>query len=212
MNDTFECMTVEIHMGKRKNVIISCVNRTPGSNSSIFKEWFEDFWGSFGDFNIDLLNPNNHRPTKEFIDMMYSLSLYPKITRPSQITSLIVTLIDNIFTNLIENKLISGLLVNDISNHLTVFIVYDSCYKKDEQDFGQQMMRMKTEQTINAFKEELIKQNWESVCNEVNVGRAFDRNCPMRKITKSKKYFDTPWITKELQNACKKKTCFTKSS
>ena len=87
-----------------------------------------------GDFNIDLLNPNNQKPNEDFINTMYSLSLYPKITRPSRITSHCATLIDNIFMNNTENNTISGLLINDIRNHLPVFTVFDNDYKKEKQE------------------------------------------------------------------------------
>lgn len=33
----------------------------------------------------------------------------------------------------------------------------------------------------------------------------YDRNCPIKKITNRNKYLDTPWITKGLKNACRKK-------
>ncbi len=58
--------------------------------------------------------------TDEFINTMYS------ITRPSRITSHCATLIDNIFTNDIENNTMSRLLINDISDRLPVFTVYNS--------------------------------------------------------------------------------------
>ena len=51
---------------------------------------------------------------------MYSMSYYPVITRPIGITSHCATLRDNIFTNDIENSTLSGLLIYDVSDHLSV--------------------------------------------------------------------------------------------
>ena len=49
--------------------------------------------------------------------------MYPLIDRPSRITEYSATLIDNIFTNdLITDKL-SGLIINDVSDHLPVFSI-----------------------------------------------------------------------------------------
>lgn len=73
----------------------------------------------FGEFSIDLLNPNNHKATED----LYILGLYPKITRQSRNTSHCTTLIDIIFTNVTENNATSGLLINDISDHLPVEVV-----------------------------------------------------------------------------------------
>ena len=49
--------------------------------------------------------------------------LYPSITKPSRITTSSATLIDNIFTNNIFNIQFSGLLCNDISDHLPIYCV-----------------------------------------------------------------------------------------
>lgn len=47
-------------------------------------------------FNIDLLNPKQHKITYSFISTMYSVSLYPKMTRPLKILLDSATLINNI--------------------------------------------------------------------------------------------------------------------
>ncbi len=115
---------------KNKNVVFSCICRAPGSSIELFKEWMEEMFSKInqkvificGDLNIDLLNPNKHRMTGEFINTMYSISLHPKITRPSRITSHCATLTDNIVTNYMDNNTVSGLLINNISDYLPVFM------------------------------------------------------------------------------------------
>lgn len=82
-----------------------------------------------GDFNIDLLNPNKQVVINYFTETIYAMSLYPIITKPSRITSHSATIINNIFTNNMENRTVSGLLVKDITDHLPVFAIYD-CYHK----------------------------------------------------------------------------------
>ena len=97
-------MTVEINNGKKKNKIISCVYQSPGSNIECFSEWIEKLFSTVkqktlficGDFNIDLLNPTKLKIIDDFLDTMYSMSLYPTITKPSRITSHSATIIDNI--------------------------------------------------------------------------------------------------------------------
>ncbi len=123
---------------KRKNVIVSCIYRAPGSNVELFKEWMEKMFSVnnqkdlfiCGDYNIDLLNAKKHKSTEEFVDVMFSMCLFPKITKPSRITSHSATLIDNIFTNILDNNTVSGLLLNDTCDHLPVFVVYDVNYRR----------------------------------------------------------------------------------
>lgn len=69
-----------------------------------------------GDFNIDLLKSNDHMKTTEFVDIMFSLSLYPLIVKPSRITKDTATLLDNIFTNVTDVKTTSGLLVTNVTD------------------------------------------------------------------------------------------------
>lgn len=69
-----------------------------------------------------------------FINTMYCMNLVPKVTRSTRITSHCATLIDNIFTNDTENKTVSALLINDISDHLPVFTVCDRNYKIKNMD------------------------------------------------------------------------------
>ena len=51
-----------------------------------------------GDFNVNLLNYNNHNPTNEFLDSLASNSFLPYILQPTKLTSHYKILIDNIFT------------------------------------------------------------------------------------------------------------------
>ena len=77
-----------------------------------------------GDFNLNLLNADTHSPTQEFIDLMYSDSLFPTITKPTRVTSHSANLIDNIFCNNILNaQALSGILYTDISDHYPIFYI-----------------------------------------------------------------------------------------
>ena len=79
-----------------------------------------------GDFNVDLLHYKSNNPTREFLDLMFSASLTPQITILSHFTVRSKTLIDNIFTNSVEENSISGNLECCISDHLTQFLIFPS--------------------------------------------------------------------------------------
>ena len=74
-----------------------------------------------GDFNINLLNYNDHQPTNDFLDSLASNSFIPYILHPTRITSHSKTLIDNIFSNFISPDIISGNITATISDHLPQF-------------------------------------------------------------------------------------------
>ena len=49
--------------------------------------------------------------------------MYPLISKPTRITSSTATLIENIFTNNLEQSMSSGILYTDLSDHLPIFQV-----------------------------------------------------------------------------------------
>ena len=69
------------------------------------------------DFNVNLLNYNEHNQTNEFLDSLASNSFIPLILQPNRITSHSNTLIDNIFSNVIDPDKLSGNLTATISDH-----------------------------------------------------------------------------------------------
>ena len=110
--------------------MVRCIYRKPGSDIKMFCDHIEYIFNSVhqntmficGGFNIDQLKCDSHNGSKVFIDLMHSFGLYPLIRRPSRITTTSATLIHNIFTNELENNVGSGLLLNDTTDHLPIFV------------------------------------------------------------------------------------------
>lgn len=59
--------------------------------------------------------------TSDVLNYTFWSSFYPLISRPTRITSRSATAIDNIFVNSLEDKVSSGLLFTDLSDHLPIF-------------------------------------------------------------------------------------------
>ena len=84
VDNLLECITIEIMISGHKNVIVSCLYRTPGSNTNDFSEIRYDLYSELsvsktificGDFNLDILKHNSDHAAKHFLDTMYSLGL-----------------------------------------------------------------------------------------------------------------------------------------
>ena len=80
-----------------------------------------------GDFNVNLLNYNEHNQTNDFLDSLASNSFIPLILQPTRITTHSNTLIDNIFSNVIDPD-ISGNLTATISDHLPQFAIIPNMF------------------------------------------------------------------------------------
>ena len=61
-----------------------------------------------GDFNVNLLNYNEHNQTNKFLDSLVSNSSLPLILQPTRITNHSNTLVNNLFSNVIDPDIIFG--------------------------------------------------------------------------------------------------------
>ena len=79
-----------------------------------------------GDFNINLLHINtcNKEHFGQFLDMLLSYSLFPKITFPTRLGENSCSLIDNIFCSLSHRSVASlaGIMCTRISDHFPCFV------------------------------------------------------------------------------------------
>ena len=76
-----------------------------------------------GDFNIHLLNYDTHFPTKGFINSFLSNHFLPCINHPTRISDSSSTIIDNIFTNIVDAQIICGNLTTHILDHFPQFLI-----------------------------------------------------------------------------------------
>ena len=74
-----------------------------------------------GDFNINLLNYNDHQPTNDFLDSLASNSFIPYVLHPTRITSHSKSLTDNILSNFLSHEIKSGNITATISDNLPKF-------------------------------------------------------------------------------------------
>lgn len=222
--DLMECITVEIELEKSKNIVVACVYRAPGSSIDVFRDSLEELMKKLsenktymicGDVNIDLLSASKHTATSDFLSTMYGRGFYPLITKPRRITSTSATLIDNIFLNVINKNINSGLATTDITDHLPVFVMYNCQIKSKIKENCVGHARLRTEKAIDMFRNDLFKEEWKVVYTE-EVNAAYEsflncylshygKHCPVIQYKYENKDNKKPWISKGLPNACKKK-------
>ena len=69
-----------------------------------------------GDFNIDLLKIGEH----EFLNVMNLFSLSPTVNYPTRVTDNSATLIDNIFSNFIQEITDPTIIIHDCADHFPI--------------------------------------------------------------------------------------------
>ena len=137
-------MFIEINRTSDKSVIVGIVYRPPDQNLNDFLCDLVIVLNSFskesksvfllGDWNVNLMNHSKQQATTLFLDTLYSKMFFRLILRPTKITAHKASLIDNILTNDPLSHLISGLFVNDISDHLSVFAFVSEKYRESNSE------------------------------------------------------------------------------
>ena len=100
------------------DIVSSCNNFSPSFADTLTllekKKWFIY---TAGDFNFDPLNINEKHHYGTFFENIISAAFYPKISLPTRYNRYTgtATLIDNIFTNHIDNS------TNEISDHQVIY-------------------------------------------------------------------------------------------
>ena len=197
--EIMESLFVEICIPRGKNIIVGTIYRPPNQNLSSFLEKFNELISIIskdnkhcyimGDFNLDLL--------QEFMDSLFSHMFFPLITRPTCITSHSATLIDNIFTNSLSFNFRSGIILNDISDHLPVFAL---SVRRIMIGSGQ-VFQILIGQLFFRFLWTLIRYLMLLFLSS----RLFDSCFPTKVIKRKKFKFFSPWITKGLSISVRKK-------
>ena len=168
-----------------------------------------------GDFNIDLLKYNHNTDSASFLDSNF---LLPYISTPSRVTTHSRTLIDNIFSNNIEDGLISGNIISTTSDHYAQFLLLKNMKikQKETTDIYSHDFKIFDEAQ---FESELYNTDWKSVLeiNKKDVNFSFSKffetfnnllqkHAPIKKLSnKDKKTMKKPWITKGILKSIEKK-------
>ena len=229
-NEYFESIFLELNDSPMsKKTIVGVIYRPPGHDVETFLFNFRVFLNKIklnscncfimGDFNLDLIQIGSNTKVDSFMDMLLSFYMQPIIDSPTRITETTATLLDNIFTNAntLDN---SGILLSDISDHLPVFAIfpfYNDVKKRSSFTF---LRRDINEVNLNLFVIELRNIQWERHVGHGNVDSKYNNFLRIFKV-KYEKCFPlktvciknsnkTPWMTKELQKLCRKKSTLYK--
>ena len=135
-----ESTFIEIVNPKKSNIIVRVIYRHPSMDLSDFNcNYLNQLLENISkeqksifllvDFNVNLLNYNEHNQTNQFLNSRASNSFIPLILQPTRITSHSNTLIDHLFSNVIDpDDIISGNLTAIISDHLPQFAIIPNMF------------------------------------------------------------------------------------
>lgn len=173
-----------------------------------------------GDMNIDLIKSAQDVNVSHYVDQIYACSFVPTITIPTRVTPHCSTLLDHIYANGYTDKLLSGVIVSDISDHYPVFFVEKS--RCTQVKNSPELYRPYTDRNVLKFVDLLERMDFSNVMNELSCQDAYDTLAvklehahnyafPRKKRTQKHKRF-SPWITPGIiQSSKTKHKLFNKS-
>ena len=165
------------------------------------------------DFNVNILNYNNHSQTAEYVDLHFCHGLLPMITKPTRIYHRSATLLDHIFTSPLENPVSVGVLTSAISDHFATFILEEVRWQLK----GPELIHSRkiNEKTEAKFKALLSSTDWNSMedprpqtyyDNVFNkIDSLFAQAFPLVKRKLSVKV-NPPWFSKAIAVSSRRKS------
>ena len=223
--DLCESLFIEICLPLKKNIVVGIIYRDPNFSIKQFNDPINDCMEKIqseiknvyimGDFNIDLLKSSYLKNINEFVNIVYDNSLRPLIDKPTRLSNSSTTLIDNIFTNVYDRQVRSGILYNDITDHFPIFQI---TLDYDLQNYNSSNVipsRKINDETINSFKSDLSITDWSELQTVTDIDDAYDLFYSKFKnlfdsnfvITQPKRHNPPrkPWITPSILKSINKK-------
>ena len=115
-----------------------------------------------GDFNIDIIKCPLDQDASIFLNANSSFGLFPLINSPTRITSTSATLIDNIFTNVLDAHFDCGCFCVDITDHLPIFLLTNIQLSKNKHKLPN-VNRSLSVKGITSLNHELLNLDWSPV-------------------------------------------------
>ena len=119
------------------------------------------------DFNYDTFKSrmyqSNNIEAENFTNIISEFNLYKLIRKPIRIKPPSATLVDNIYTNMPINidGCKSGILMSNISDHLSVFGVFDILIINNDQNYYQ--IKNYSEKNIHTFVKVWTTKTWDNL-------------------------------------------------
>ena len=162
-----------------------------------------------GDFNINLLSINSNSHFADYFDSVISSGFFPKVTLPTRIQDNSNTLIDQIWSNNLEEniKSKSGIIINDISDHKMIFTyIENTTYIEKIGKFIK--IERKSQTAMVNFVEELRSMK---ICEHLNQNvneNLEDNYCRFARLVNSAKEKHLQPIIVKYNKSRHKKSCW----
>jgi len=226
----YESLFIEIPSKSHKpNHIVGVVyrpNTPPRANMDIFTNTFHVTMNIIntenktsvimGDLNIDLLKYYTHDNTNEFVDQVITNGFIPVILKPTRVDKSSATLIDHIYTNIIDLPCVSGIITTDVADHFGIlYSVKNKPIKPKAEYANKRIFSVKNRQK---FTDLLNNIDFSDIMNSTcpiesysifhnHYTTAFGKAFPLKTVKPNRKYTKIhAWMTQGLLTSMRTKS------
>ena len=221
-NNEFQTKWIEIINEKNVNILIGVFYRHPRKSSdNIFCENLKQKLSIIkkenkniilvGDFNYCLLKYSSDKHVRLFVDTLYENFVQPCILEPTRIVKgQRPSIVDNIFTNIIDKEIISGNFLEKISDHLPNFTIIKDLSKKRQRQKISKRDFTKFNENDYIYDVSQITIGKVSDCNTNELYNKFhtqlesiiNKHAPIKTYSNREvRWVQKPWYTKGLQKS-----------
>ena len=193
VDKVFESLTLDItfiHNNAMKQCTVTNIYRSPTiaagwpANEQVdsFHEKFKDILNKlsnhksdayvFLDSNINLFNVESNIHANSYLSNITTSGFILTNFRATRIQSDTASLIDHILTNSKDTNIVSGTIVDDLSDHFMTFILPNLSRHKSKPRIIKRRHYTKT--NIDSFKQDLQQTNWDQVTLTNDVNSCYD--------------------------------------
>ena len=141
-----------------------------------------------------------------FFNLLSSYGFLPHILQPTRVTANTATVIDNIFSNNIQDEITSGNVLLSLSDHFSQII----SVKREQIDLKKSITIFQRDYSkflSESFRDNVSIQNWNYSHNNVNdsfkdfytkLQASVDRHAPLKKLTPREIKIRSKWLSTEI--------------
>jgi hypothetical protein len=230
-----EHVFVSISLEQNVKVNVGAIYSKPDKDIKLFNDSFSKLIDKIGcektmsfilgDYNINLLKYENHSETNNFLNLMFEHHYFPLINRPTRFSAYGSTLIDNIFTNCMDDKFSTGCIISDISDHLPVYAILNNLIEMHihikKTKYISVSNRPIHDENLKKLEDKLVHTNWNLYDDDIKTKSDFEEKYTnftdmlnqiyndcipiVTKKTKAIRDNKKPWITSALIVSARKK-------
>lgn len=217
----------EIICIKRGKSVFAVLYRPPTGNVATFLSFLDSLLSRAneckwlltigGDLNIDILA--NSGRTMELLLLLQGNGFENIISTPTRVTKSTASLLDLFITNATTEKVASGVVTSDISDHLPIFCMLKRNNDLQKHAWPETTYRKISPQTLDVFRRNITQVDWSQTYAIEHTNKSYDTflsilkkhylcSFPMHTYHKQKK-LRKPWITYDPIKLIKQKKTFS---